>query len=182
MGRLKLVWFLLVLHTAEAAEINHASVMYKQGVYRIEVDVAINAEIKKVRIIIDDYDRLDRLSTAIIDSTLIDNPEAELIRHRITGKTCILFFCFKAIVVGDIQEIDHYTMMTAIPEQSDFKSATAEWHVTPIGGDRTRIEFNCEGEPNFWIPPLIGPIVIKHKLLQEVKLMIQQIEILATNG
>ena len=104
MGWLKLVGFLLVLHTAEAAEIDHVSVMYKQGVYSIEVDVAINAEFKKVRTIIDDYDRLDRISTVIIDSSLIGHPEAELIRRRLIAKTCILYFCFKVTAVGDIQE------------------------------------------------------------------------------
>ena len=45
--------------------------------------------------------------------------------------------------------------------------------------DRTRLHYTAEVEPNFFIPPLIGPPVVKYFLRQEIQLTAIEVEALA---
>jgi hypothetical protein len=49
------------------------------------------------------------------------------------------------------------------PQQSDFAYSREQWQLIPEG-DGTLMIYNFEMEPGFWVPPLIGPYVIKRAL------------------
>jgi hypothetical protein len=50
------------------------------------------------------------------------------------------------------------------------------------GAGLSRIVLDCEVVPSFWIPPVIGPWVIKRKMLEEGRETILRIEALAAHG
>ncbi len=66
----------------------------------------------------------------------------------------------------------------AIPERSDFRYSMAEWTFAAEGGG-TRVTYEMEMEPNFWLPPFVGPWFLKRTLLRGAPAAIDQIELLA---
>ena len=52
---------------------------------------------------------------------------------------------------------------TALPELSDFKHAMSEFVLEPEG-DGTRMVYRSEIEPDFFVPPLVGPWYLKRTL------------------
>ena len=56
--------------------------------------------------------------------------------------------------------------MVLIPDDNNFHFGWAQLHIRTLE-NKTQVELNAELIPAFWIPPLIGPLIIKHKLRQE---------------
>jgi hypothetical protein len=65
-----------------------------------------------------------------------------------------------------------------VPERSDFKYSLSEWTFEPEG-DGTRVTYLMEMEPNFWLPPFVGPWFLKRTLVKGAPAAIDQIELLA---
>lgn len=180
MTRLLFIVSLFACGTVYAGQVHDASVDYKDGVYSLKLDVEIEGDFEAVRAIVTDYDNLEQLNDTFIESTMISTPDNSLKRRRIIASSCFLIFCFKIKIVEDVEEIGREIIVTTmIPEQSDFKSGKATWQVSPIGADRSRIQFYGEEEPSFWIPPIIGPLLVKRKIMKEALETIHQIELLS---
>jgi hypothetical protein len=54
----------------------------------------------------------------------------------------------------------------------------SEWSFTP-DGEGTRVTYFMEMEPDFWLPPFVGPWFLKRTLLRGAPAAIDQIEYLA---
>ena len=65
-----------------------------------------------------------------------------------------------------------------LPERSDFKYAMSEWSIEPEAGG-TKVTYRMEMEPDFWLPPFVGPWFLKRTLLHGAPAAIDQIERLA---
>jgi hypothetical protein len=65
-----------------------------------------------------------------------------------------------------------------VPERSDFKYSLSEWAFVPEGTG-TRVTYRMEMEPDFWLPPFVGPWFLKRTLLRGAPGAIDQIEALA---
>jgi hypothetical protein len=65
-----------------------------------------------------------------------------------------------------------------VPERSDFKYSLSEWSFV-AEGTGTRVMYSMEMEPNFWLPPFVGPWFLKRTLLRGAPAAIEQIERLA---
>ena len=53
-----------------------------------------------------------------------------------------------------------------VPALSDFRRGIYRWQLRGENA-ATRMRFTAVLEPDFWVPPLIGPWMIKRKLLEE---------------
>ncbi len=174
---------LIIFQPVQAGEIQRAEIHYQDGVYIMQFDVIIHAQFENVLAIVTDYQNMDRLSESFIESALIHSSDETKKRRRLVMRICVLFFCTKITFVEDMQEIHKGIIIaTIIPEQSDFKSGRAEWRVTSVGNNQSRIQLYFEEEPGFWIPPVIGPLIVKNTLLKLAKENITQIEILAKDA
>jgi hypothetical protein len=56
----------------------------------------------------------------------------------------------------------------ALPEQSDFRVAAERWRILPEGTG-TRFLYRAEIEPAFFVPPIIGPLVMRRVLARELR-------------
>lgn len=175
--RLAIILLIAFNQSLSAGQVNHSSVDYKAGVYSLSLDVEIDAAFEIVRLIVTDYASLDQLSNMLIESAMISSPDDKLKRRLLVVRTCILFFCRNVRMVEEIEEVGSDVIITTIiPEQSDFKSGQTRWTLTELDDHRSRIELNGIQEPDFWIPPLIGPLLVKRKLLKEALELIDNIE------
>jgi len=92
---------------------------------------------------------------------------------------CVLFFCVSMRRVERMELDAPSSIRTeALPEQSDFKSSVSEWTLVPEAGG-TKMTYRLTMEPDFWIPPLIGPWVLKQRLERGGSGAINRIERLA---
>ena len=79
-----------------------------------------------------------------------------------------------------IESPDGSVTALVVPELSDFRYGYARLNLWQEV-DGTRILIRSEVEPDFWIPPLIGPWLIKRKLLSETLETVDNLELLAKN-
>jgi hypothetical protein len=145
-------------------------------VYRVAVDARIRAPVARVRALLTDYAHLDRLNEAIVSSEVMDDYGAGRYRVRIVTRACIWFFCRTVHQVQDVVESGESTIkVRVIPELSDFRQGSARFFVRR-DGEGARVNIVSEVEPDFWIPPLIGPWLIKRKLLSEALETVKNLE------
>lgn len=179
----RLVCLMLLAGAVQAGEVQHANVKYSKGIYDLTLDIVVDADRDAVYGIVTDYEHLDRISDVLVETALIATPGGDDIRRRLVAQTCILFFCFKINMIEDVEEIgEEVVITTMVAELSDFKYGKTEWRVTALEDGRTRIQYRCRKEPAFWVPPLIGPLLMKHKMLKEAKDTVERIEYIANHG
>lgn len=169
----------MLTHPLYAGELISALVEHDDDRYVLEFDMRINANPESVYTLITDFDHLNQLNDSIQHSKLVHSVDENNHRVSVTSKACVLFFCKIIRQVQDIEEINREVVVaTVIAEQSDFDYAHARWHIR-AEDKGTRITFNADLKPSFWVPPLIGPAIIKRKLEDEVLTTIETLEKLA---
>jgi len=178
----QLVLLLFFSVQLSAGEVQQAAVSHKDGVYTLELEVVVSSAYVAVHDIVTDYDRLHLISEVLIETSLLSEADAEIKRRKLVARTCILIFCFTAVMVEDVWESDNTITTKIIPEDSDYKYGKTVWTVDAVDDQRSRIKLYCELEPDFWIPPFVGPYLMKKTMLQEAKKTILRIEELTANG
>lgn len=164
---------------AHGGAVSRLDVAHEGGLYRLEMDARVEASDVKVRAILLDYEHLVRLNPSIKEVATLPAVSDHLHRVRSVVKACFLFFCKKVTQVQDVKELpDGGIVAMTIPEQSDFRYGEMRWRI--LAEDQgARLHFTADLSPAFWVPPLIGPLVIQHKLRKEALKTIAALEALA---
>jgi len=159
---------LLLPATALAGEILASSVNHDGEGYTLSITARIDAPPDTVYRSITDFDNLAAINPAIEESRLLGAPQPDTRRVRSVIRVCILVFCKRVVQVQDVTLLPGYAIVAVIlPERSDFRSGIARWQLTP-SGSATELLFSNSFVPDFWVPPVIGPWLIKRKLVWEV--------------
>ena len=162
-----------------AGEVITAKVENDDKRYMVEVEVLISADVDKVKALLTDYDNLTLLNDAIRESYIIYSLDDSSHRVFVLTEACVSFFCKKITQVQDIEELPgNVIIATVVAEKSDLDYAHTRWKISKLG-QRTKVNFNTELKPSFWIPPLIGPLLIERQLREEVLNTIEGLERLA---
>ena len=145
--------------------------------YSLSVTALIDAPIDIVYQSITDFDNLAAINPAIEESQLLATSHAETQRVRSVIKVCMLVFCKRIEQVQDVTMKKGYVIEAVVlPERSDFRSGFARWQLTSHGAF-TELLFTNTVEPDIWVPPVIGPWLIKRKLIEEVTETAMYIEV-----
>lgn len=166
-----------------AGQIEESAVHESHGVYALRLSVVIDAGSDPVFRLLSDHGGLHRLSRVIVESTLLEPAEPGAARRKFMLRVCILLFCFKGALVEDVAVQGRERIRTTVvPALSAFRSGKSEWQLAPLDQRHSRILLNYELEPDFWIPPVIGPWLIKRRMLGVAREAIGNIEALAGAG
>ena len=169
--------------TPSAGEIKSANVEHEGKDYRLNLVMEIDAGREEIVALLLDHENFKQLSEVMIESGLAQDAPEDKTRRRLVVKTCIAFFCFKVVMVEDIEQpFDGSILAIMVPEESDFNYGRTEWQIEPIGPDRSKINYSFQLQPDFWIPPAIGPFFIKRKMVREAKESILKMENLAAGA
>jgi len=164
---------------AGAAEFRTLELIRQEQTFRVESDVYLAAPPSGVYRVLSDYDGFERLSSVFVDSRLlepIENGTGIVFFHM---KGCVLFFCREVRLIERIDvEPETRIEVTIIPERSEMRRGWASWDIEP-DGEGTLVRYVAEVEPEFWIPPLIGPLVIRAVLLTRGARAARRLEALA---
>ena len=176
------VGLLVALSGSRAAEILDLTVERHERSYAAEVDVRFQAPVERVRAIVMDYEHLPRLTESIREVEVLEREGNRHARVRTLSRICVLFLCKDIRQVQDIDLDDEGNLMAVtVPDESDLRYGVARWWFWQEP-QAARMRFISEIEPAFWVPPFIGPLMIRHALEREVRRTIDNIERLAEAG
>lgn len=151
---------------ASAAELHLLEVTREGGRYELVAETHLQAPIENVFAVLVDYEDggLGRISSVYKQSDYLE-PAADgtpVVYTRMEG--CVLFFCKSLERVERLEaEEPHYIRTEGLPERSDFEFSRSEWILKPVA-EGTEVTYRLEIEPGFWVPPVIGPLILKREL------------------
>lgn len=160
-----------------AGQLEAISITERGGQYEARIVALFDAPAEYVYGVITDYKHIYRINPSIVESELLPAQEDGVIRVRNRIEHCIAIFCIEVEMVEDVVEVgDGHLVAMTVPELSNFESGTAMWHVRPFGEGRARVQYLASIKPDFFIPPVIGSLIIKSKLREEITTSFSRIE------
>ncbi len=173
------VLFAMVAAPIAAAEAVNVEVTHEDGVYRVTIDAMLDAPPDAVFSVLTDYPRWAEVNDLIKESVVLegDNPSRQLVRTIAEG--CVLGFCKRFAQVQWMRASDDWRIRAnVVPHMSDLRSGWANTQLSEIDG-ATLFQYEMVLEPDFWIPPLIGPMMIKRKLRKQAIETAEAVELAA---
>jgi hypothetical protein len=164
-----------------AGDVLAVDVTHTRGRYAVHFDVRLAAPPERLRHYLTDYRNYAMYFGPIRESTVLGGTPGERQRLRLRMRSCVLFFCRTVTVVKDIVELPDGEIRARIePALSDFQEATEHWRITGLDG-QTRLQYRAALVPDFFVPPLIGPWLLKYKIRTSLISGAEKLETLAHN-
>ncbi len=170
---------LLLSAFAYSAEMRSVRVEYEGGYYYLESEVWFDVGREAIFEVFLDWDFAEEYSSIIVEAKNVGPDEFGGMGYYIHNRGCILFFCKTALRNGSVTS-ERYDFIHAIadPETSDFELSEETW-TFQTRDDGTIVRYELKMKPDFWIPPLIGPYMMKRKLRNDGGDAIDRIEQIA---
>ncbi len=167
---------------ARAAEVEWLDVSKRDHSYWISFDALVDAPAQKVYGLLSDYAHLDNLSSVIVAIRVEPIPQGAGQRVRSILRSCFLVFCKQIVEVEDVTEANEQTIAAEIvPGEGDFESGHSRWRIQALGA-RTRLHYEATRTPSFWIPPLLGPWMIKATMRKHLETSVARLERVVSQG
>ena len=135
-----------------------------QGRYTIKYDAVLDAPYDRIYEAIANPAHWKQLSRVVSSAeVLAELPDGKR-KVSVTFHDCILIFC-QTIHKNEILQAsrDGNIDTLADPEESDFAYDHEHWQIS-ILDQRTRIQYEVDMTPSFFIPPLFGAYILKSKI------------------
>lgn len=165
-GTVTAVLAAVTLNTADPATLDHIDVTRKNGRYELRADTFLDASQKDIYDVLLEYDdnQFQRISSVYTESSYLDPLPDGTPRVYTMMEGCVFFYCVSMRRVETLEAIEpRYIRTLTIPEDSDFKFSSSEWILEPEE-DGTRMNYTLIMEPDFWVPPIVGPWALKRVL------------------
>lgn len=167
--------------SAWAAEMLSIEVDYVDGKYSMTSEVWFDASIQQVFEIFRHWDYSSEFSSAIVEARDVEEDELGRPQFYIRNKGCILFFCKSFERRGYVESNPNEQLLAFTdPLTSDFHLSDERWNFSEKDSG-TVVVYDLLMKPKFWIPPGIGPYLLKRKLKNDGGQAIDRIEVLAQN-
>ncbi len=154
---------LLMMDSTFAAELRDIDVEHDKGRYAVTSEVWFDASVAQVFEVFRQWDLSTQFSSAIVESHDIAADEDGRLGYYVRNEGCVLFFCKSFVRQGLVElELNEELRAVANPAVSDFRMSNETWTFVAEGGG-TVVIYNLLMEPDFWVPPGIGPYLIKRK-------------------
>jgi polyketide cyclase/dehydrase/lipid transport protein len=163
------------------ATLKKVDVSRREDRYRVVADTHLEASPEAIyKVLMDfDADHYQRISEIYKESSYLppDRDGTPLVYTRVEG--CLLRYCRSMSRVERLEVVTpQFIRSRTVPERSDFKYSLSEWTFEPEGAG-TRVTYLMEMEPDFWLPPFVGPWFLKRTLVKGAPAAIDRIEQLA---
>jgi len=168
--------------SADAAEIVTARVEQTGDRYRVDFVVLIDGRAERLRRIVTDYTRLHELSPAVVSSRLLSGRGGGDARIEVVLRPCVLIvFCKTITKVSDsyVEADASRVRYVSVPGLSDFREGRetiSMIQVSADGGPRVRFRYNAVLIPGFYVPPLVGPWLIRRAIIKDLETTSRRVE------
>jgi len=164
---------------SSSASLKESSIKYRDKKFLYSFEAQINAHHKKVLDKLRNFEQWDRLNDNISRSEVLETLPGNKIKRLLTLTQCIFTFCFNLKFVEVVTLSKNKLEMNIVAGEGNFTAGRAIWETVSKGADKTWIRVNATLTPDFWIPPLIGPLVLEKVFLKQINKTIETIEMLA---
>ena len=162
-----------------AAELRDISVELVDDRYNMSSKAYFAAAPERLYRVLSDYDLFIQFTSAFVEAYNLPPDHRGRPGFYTRMKGCVLMFCKSFERRGHlVLEPNEEIVAIVDPGSSDFKYARERWHLAPEG-DGTVLTYSFEMEPDFWVPPVIGPYLIKRTLREDGRDALDRIEALA---
>ena len=170
---------LVVATTAQSAEIMSIQVASDEGTYTLTSEVWFDATIEQVFEVYKYWEYATKFSSAIVEARDLEPDEFGRAQFYIRNRGCVLFFCQSFERQGYVESESNVVLRAfANPETSDFYHCNESWQFSVQNGG-TVVTYDLSMRPKFWIPPAIGPYLLKRKLKRNGGQAVDRIELIA---
>jgi hypothetical protein len=170
---------ILISSVAGAAELRSIEVNRVDRHYVLTSEVWFDTDIQSIYAVFLNYDLTSRFSSFIVESRNLGPNDAGQPRFYIRNHGCVWFFCSSFERSGYVEhEPFVFIRSIADAEISDFHSSLESWRFQSDGGG-TLVFYEFDFEPKFWIPPLVGSYMLRHKLQNDSARALDRIEAIA---
>jgi len=164
---------------AGGATLRDISVDHVDGAYIMRSEVWFDVGIEKIYGLLLDWDQSPKFSSVIAESRNLEPGPDGRARYYSRTEGCLWFFCKSFERYGYVvHQPLSYIEAHADPAQSDFEVSDERWEFREEA-DGTVVTYAFRMKPKFFIPPLIGPAILKAKLRNGGANAIERIEKLA---
>lgn len=165
-----------------AADLRFIEVERDDDVYSLRSVTWFDTDARSLFELLIDYDQFPKFTSAIVEARNLETDAAGRPGFYTRMEGCVLFWCQNFVRMGHLR-LDPMVEIVAItdPERSNFKLATERWQLRPEEGGTLMI-YEFDMEPDFWVPPIVGPYYIKRALKSGGARAAQRIEALALGG
>jgi len=162
-----------------SASLKKSSIEYKDKRFLYSFEAQINARHDKVLDKLHNFEQWDRLNSSISKSKVLETLPGNKIKRLLKLTQCIFTFCFNLKFVEIVTLSKGRLEMNIVAGEGNFSAGRAIWETVSEGTYKTLIRVNATLSPDFWIPPVIGPLVLEKVFLKQIKKTIETIETLA---
>lgn len=153
----------LSVATTSAAELRSIQVDHDKGRYTVASEVWFDATVEQVFEVFRQWDLSTQFSSAITESRDLAVDELGRPGYFVRNQGCLLFFCKSFVRQGYVElTLNEELRAIADPASSDFRLSNESWTFVEENGG-TVVSYRLLMEPDFWVPPAIGPYLIKRK-------------------
>lgn len=165
----------LVMGQAGAGELVRLHVDNGGNTYNVYMEMIVHAPPERVTAVLTDYKNIARLNPSITHSEVLPSTDG-LTRVLTRMEGCVFFYCVEIERIEGVSVLDNGDLKAVIePAEGGFKSGTAHWQVLDEG-EHSRVIYSAALEPDFWIPELIGPSVVRANLGEEIRTSFRHLE------
>lgn len=170
---------LLISAPLTAADLREVVVEKEKARYKLRSETYFDADVESLYRVLTDYDLFGKISSTFVEARNIEPDEQGRPRFYTRMEGCVLLFCKSYIRSGHLVLTPMSDIVAIVdPELSNFKFARERWQFIE-DGDGTLLIYTFEMEPDFWIPPVVGPFVVKRALRRGGADAVDRIEALA---
>jgi hypothetical protein len=165
--------------SAFAADLRFIEVEREDDVYSLRSVAWFDTDTRSLYELLIDYDQFSKFTSAIVEARNLAADDSGRPGFYTRMEGCVLFWCQNLVRKGYLQ-LDPMVEIVAVtdPERSNFKLATERWQFRPENGG-TLLIYEFDMQPDFWVPPVVGPYYIKRALRSGGARAVQRMEALA---
>lgn len=155
----------LVAGPAHAGELTRTDVARDGSAVQVRSTIEAPAAAELCYAVLVDFDRLAEFIPGMQSSRVVSAPGEPLLLRQVGSTTAGLSsFTFDVTLAVTLEPPHRITFRRVA---GNLEQMAGSWQVS---GDAAHcvIDYEAVLEPSFWVPPLVGPLLVRHKVEQQV--------------
>ena len=159
---------------SDAAQVLGVQVTHEGSRFLIGMHIAIDAAPADVFRALRDYAAMPRYNPDLLAVSVEPTSEPNRVRLFTTVHICVLLFCKtmhqEQVMTATVNVAGGVLQAELLPQEGAFQG-TGHWAVKSCPENRPKscVDAQIELVPNFWVPPVIGPWLIRKKMYDEAE-------------
>ena len=138
----------------------------------VEATLGADAPTTLCYAVLADFDRLEEFVPGLVSSDVVSAPGQPIVLHQV-GKASAGPFAYTLDVTLAVHESPPRVIEFERVE-GNLRQMKGSW---TVAGDATQcdIEYRADIEPAFWVPPLIGPVLLRHRVESQLEGVLEEL-------